>query len=82
MEKLRIRGGHRLSGRVPIDGAKNAALPALAATLLSDDETHLENVPGVRDVDTTCRLLQQLGSTVARPGARRRRGAQRCGTGT
>jgi UDP-N-acetylglucosamine 1-carboxyvinyltransferase len=67
MEKLRIRGGHRLSGRVPIDGAKNAALPALAATLLSDDETHLENVPGVRDVDTTCRLLQQLGSTVARP---------------
>ena len=68
MEKLRIRGGRRLSGRVPIDGAKNAALPALAATLLSDDETRLENIPEVRDVDTTCRLLRQLGSNVARPG--------------
>ncbi|HJO04764.1 MAG TPA: UDP-N-acetylglucosamine 1-carboxyvinyltransferase [Acidobacteriota bacterium] len=67
MEKLRIRGGQRLSGRVPISGAKNAALPALAATLLSDDETRLENVPAVRDVDTTCRLLHQLGSEVARP---------------
>ena len=69
MEKLCIRGGRRLSGRVPIDGAKNAALPALAATLLSVDETRLENIPEVRDVDTTCRLLHQLGSEVARPEA-------------
>ena len=67
MEKLRIRGGRQLTGCVAIDGAKNAALPALAATLLSDDETHLGNVPAVRDVDTTCRLLQQLGSDIARP---------------
>ena len=67
MEKLRICGGQRLSGRVLISGAKNAALPALAATLLSDDEMRLDNLPEVRDVDTTCRLLQQLGSEVTRP---------------
>ncbi len=67
MEKLRIRGGQRLRGRVPIGGAKNAALPALAATLLTDDEVRLENVPEVRDVDTTCRLLDELGSNVTRP---------------
>ncbi len=67
MEKLRIRGGQPLSGRVPIGGAKNAALPALAATLLTDDEVRLDNVPEVRDVDTTCRLLDELGSDVKRP---------------
>jgi len=67
MDKLRIEGGHRLQGIVPIGGAKNAALPALAATLLTDAEVRLHNVPGVRDVDTTCRLLDQLGVEVSRP---------------
>ncbi len=67
MEKLRIQGGRLLSGVVPIGGAKNAALPALAATLLTEQEVRLENVPAVRDVDTTCKLLQQLGVTVQRP---------------
>ena len=67
MEKLRIEGGHPLRGVVPVGGAKNAALPALAATLLSSAEVRLENLPAVRDVETTCRLLQQLGSTIERP---------------
>ena len=67
MEKLRIEGGHTLRGTVTIGGAKNAALPALAATLLTDAEVRLHNVPDVRDVDTTCRLLDQLGVEVSRP---------------
>jgi len=67
MEKLRIHGGRALRGEVQIGGAKNAALPALAATILTDDEVRLENVPAVRDVDTTCRLLEHLGVEVTRP---------------
>lgn len=67
MEKLSIWGGLRLSGNVPIGGAKNAALPALAATLLTEGGVRLENLPAVRDVDTTCRLLAQLGVAVTRP---------------
>ncbi|NKB86861.1 MAG: UDP-N-acetylglucosamine 1-carboxyvinyltransferase [Acidobacteria bacterium] len=67
MEKLRIEGGRTLAGEVAIGGAKNAALPALAATLLTDGEVTLTNVPAVRDVDTTCRLLEQLGVEVSRP---------------
>ena len=67
MEKLLIHGGRALRGEVPIGGAKNAVLPALAATILTDDEVRLENVPAVRDVDTTCRLLEHLGIDVARP---------------
>jgi len=64
---MRIRGGRTLTGTVPIGGAKNAALPALAATLLTERQVRLENVPAVRDVDTTCRLLAQLGVLVERP---------------
>lgn len=67
MEKLRIQGGRPLRGEVPIGGAKNAVLPALAATILTDEEVRLENVPAVRDVDTTCRLLEHLGIDVRRP---------------
>lgn len=67
MEKLRIEGRNTLSGDVPIGGAKNAALPALAATLLTADTVRLENVPGVRDVATTVSLLEQLGASVDRP---------------
>ena len=67
MEKLRIHGGRPLSGDVTIGGAKNAALPALAATLLTDDRVRLDNVPDVWDVGTTCRLLTELGVDVERP---------------
>ena len=64
MDKLRITGGRRLRGKVRISGAKNAALPALAASLLSGESLELENVPRVRDVRTMLRVLEQFGATV------------------
>lgn len=62
MDKMRIQGGRSLSGTVPISGAKNAALPALAACLLTDETVELSNLPRVRDVRTMMRVLQQLGA--------------------
>ena len=64
MDKLRIKGGNRLQGRVRISGAKNSALPAMAASLLTADEIVLENLPLVNDIFTTRRLLRELGVTV------------------
>ena len=61
MDKIRVLGGSPLGGRVEISGAKNAALPAMAASLLTGDSLHLENIPYVRDVLTTRKLLQELG---------------------
>src|SRR2546425_5333453 len=64
MDKLRITGGPRLKGRVKISGAKNSALPAMAASLLTAGEVTLENVPLVNDIFTTRRLLREIGATV------------------
>jgi UDP-N-acetylglucosamine 1-carboxyvinyltransferase len=64
MDAIRIRGGRRLSGKIRISGAKNAALPILCATLLSDGESLLRNVPALRDIDTTAALLRFLGRDV------------------
>jgi UDP-N-acetylglucosamine 1-carboxyvinyltransferase len=64
VDKLRIEGGRRLRGRVPIAGAKNAALPALAACLLTGERVELDNLPRVRDVRTMLRVLEQLGARV------------------
>jgi UDP-N-acetylglucosamine 1-carboxyvinyltransferase len=64
MDAIRIRGGRPLSGRIPIGGAKNAALPILCATLLSDGLSLLRNVPGLRDIQTTAALLRFLGRNV------------------
>jgi UDP-N-acetylglucosamine 1-carboxyvinyltransferase len=64
MDVIRIRGGKRLHGTIPISGAKNAALPVLCATLLSDGESLLRNVPKLRDIDTTAALLRFLGRKV------------------
>ena len=64
MDALRIRGGKRLEGRIVVGGAKNAALPILCATLLSDGESLLRNVPALRDIDTTAALLGFLGRDV------------------
>jgi UDP-N-acetylglucosamine 1-carboxyvinyltransferase len=61
MDKLLITGGAPLSGEVRIAGAKNAALPILAATLLADGEVTLSNVPHLRDITTTLELLGRLG---------------------
>ncbi len=61
MDKLLIRGGQRLDGEVRIAGAKNAALPILAATLLAEEQVHLTNVPHLRDITTTLELLGRMG---------------------
>lgn len=61
MDKLRITGGQKLHGDITISGAKNAALPILCASLLTADDIQLHNVPRLRDIDTACQLLAQLG---------------------
>ncbi|MBI4952004.1 MAG: UDP-N-acetylglucosamine 1-carboxyvinyltransferase [Myxococcales bacterium] len=64
MDAIRIVGGRRLAGRVRVSGAKNAALPILCATLLSEGESHLRNVPRLQDIETTAALLHTLGRPV------------------
>src|SRR5579864_2610719 len=64
MDAIRIRGGVPLRGTVRISGAKNAALPILCATLLSDGGSRLRNVPALRDIETTAALLRFLGRGV------------------
>jgi UDP-N-acetylglucosamine 1-carboxyvinyltransferase len=64
MSTLLIEGGHRLEGRVAVEGNKNAALPLLAACLLTEDECVLTNVPRIGDVEVMARLLLDLGSEV------------------
>jgi UDP-N-acetylglucosamine 1-carboxyvinyltransferase len=63
MDKLLIRGGRRLNGEVTISGAKNAALPDLCATLLAAEPVTLHNVPRLKDVGTTLKLLANMGVT-------------------
>jgi len=61
LDRLEITGGERLSGEVRISGAKNAALPILAAALLAEGPVLLENVPHLNDVTTTVKLLRRMG---------------------
>ena len=64
MSTLLIEGGTRLSGTVAVEGNKNAALPLLAACLLTPDECVLHNVPRISDVEVMVRLLLDLGAEV------------------
>ena len=64
MDKLIVSGGARLDGRIAISGAKNAALPILAGTLLASEPVELSNVPHLRDVTTMLSLLQRMGVEV------------------
>jgi UDP-N-acetylglucosamine 1-carboxyvinyltransferase len=64
MDKFVIRGGSPLLGTVRISGAKNAALPAMAAALLTEEPVILENIPQVRDIETERRLLVAMGAEV------------------
>lgn len=68
MEKFRVQGPTRLEGEVFISGAKNAALPILFSALLSQEPVKLKNVPDLRDIDTTIKLLSQLGVNIERQG--------------
>jgi len=65
MDRIRIVGGHRLNGEIPISGAKNAALPLMAACLLSEEPLTLTNVPNLADVVYMADVLRQLGVGVA-----------------
>jgi len=65
LDKLVIKGGRRLKGTVKIGGAKNAALPLLAATLLTDNTCVLKNIPSLTDVRTMIKILTQLGKDVS-----------------
>src|SRR5260221_10827728 len=64
MSTLLIEGRHRLSGSVDVEGNKNAALPLLAACLLTTEECVLTNVPRISDVEVMARLLLDLGAEV------------------
>lgn len=70
MDKFLVRGGNPLRGKIEIGGAKNSALPCLAATLLSAETVTLHNVPYVKDLITQRRLLEDLGATVLTPELR------------
>ena len=66
MEQILITGNGPLRGEVSVAGAKNAALPIIAASLLSAEPLQISNIPGVRDIDTALQLLELLGCTVER----------------
>src|SRR5689334_19120050 len=68
MDRIRIRGGHRLKGVIPISGAKNAALPLMAAALLTDQTLTLTNVPHLADIATMADLLATLGVGISMNG--------------
>ena len=64
MDKFVIRGGNPLLGTIKISGAKNSALPCMAAAILTEDEVILENIPQVRDIETERKLLESMGAEV------------------
>ena len=66
MDKLIVEGGHRLSGRLNISGSKNASLPILAASLLTDEPVRISRVPDVSDTNYMIQILSQLGASVER----------------
>ncbi len=70
MESIVVKGGRKLSGEVTVGGAKNSALPLIAATLLAKNgATRLENIPDLRDINTIIRLLAGMGAAITRePG--------------
>ena len=71
MESIVVKGGRQLSGNVVIDGAKNSALPLIAATLLAENGCScLDNVPDLRDINTIIRLLEGMGAGIQRRGSR------------
>ncbi len=68
MAEMIIRGGHRLSGEIRPHGAKNAALPILAATLAARGECHIHNCPDLSDVEAASKILRYLGCRVTKEG--------------
>src|ERR1700709_1642848 len=64
MDKFVIRGGNPLLGTIRVSGAKNSALPCMAAAILTEDEVILENIPQVQDIETERKLLTSMGAEV------------------
>ena len=64
MQKLEIKGGKKISGIIEISGSKNATLPILASTILTDKKITIKNIPIVKDVETMVELLKTIGSTI------------------
>jgi UDP-N-acetylglucosamine 1-carboxyvinyltransferase len=64
MDKFVIRGGNPLVGTIRVSGAKNSALPCMAAAILTEDDVTLENIPQVRDIETERRLLASMGADI------------------
>ena len=64
MDKFVVRGGNPLVGSIRVSGAKNSALPCMAAAILTEDEVILENIPQVRDIETEQKLLMSMGAQV------------------
>ncbi len=62
MDKFVIRGGNPLLGTIKVSGAKNSALPCMAAAILTEDEVILENIPQVQDIETERKLLTSMGA--------------------
>ena len=64
MQKLEVFGSNKLKGTSLISGSKNASLPILAATLLTNKKIYLKNLPKVKDIETMINLLKSLGSKI------------------
>ena len=71
MEIYAIKGGNPLVGEVEIGGAKNAALPIIAASLMTDETVHIDNLPDVRDTNVLLKSMESMGVTVKRDGRHR-----------
>jgi len=71
VDQFLIEGPSRLEGEIPVSGAKNAALPCIAAALLTDEPVRLENLPNVADIRTLGRVLQHVGASVDVPAGMR-----------
>src|SRR5438045_9333990 len=71
MDSIRITGGKRLEGKIPISGAKNSALALLPCALLTDEKLTLSNLPRLADVDTFGHLLIQLGVSTSVAGVKK-----------
>ena len=68
MDQIIIQGGYPLRGEVHISGAKNSALPILAAALLAEGKSILKNIPRVKDVDTMLKIISSLGAEITQRG--------------
>ena len=68
MKRIKIEGGHKLTGSIQISGAKNSAVALVPASLLSDGEVTIDNIPNISDIDALNEILEYLGAKVTRDG--------------